>query len=258
MPGSDLCTTTHHGRVAFVTGSARGIGYEIARVLAHDGADVVLFDLLDSVTGAAEALTAEFGVRSLGIQGSVSDAAAVHAAIARATEVFGRVDILVNNAAITTNVDRVVRMEVDRFRRDLEVNLVGAFLCAQAVLPGMMGREWGRIINISSGAAELGGFGQAGYVASKAGLLGLTRTLALEVARKNITANALMPGLIDAPAAEAIRGDMRERIAALIPSRRLGTPQEVAYTVSFLASGRASYINGESIFVSSGQELFVF
>lgn len=248
----------HDGRVAFVTGAGRGIGREIARVLAFDGADVVLFDVLDTVSDAAAAIAAECGRRTLGVRGSVTDEDAVRCAVAEAGEKLGQVDILVNNAALTTNVDRVVNMPVDRFRRDIEVNLVGAFTCTRHVLPGMLARQWGRIVNISSGAAELGSFGQSGYSASKSGMLGLTRSVALECARKQVTCNAVMPGLIDAPAAEAIRGDMRERISALIPSRRLGTPQEVAYTVSFLASARASYINGESIFVSSGQELFVF
>lgn len=255
---SRLLPFSHAGKVAFITGGARGIGFEIARVLAFDGADVVLFDLLDTVDDSAAAIAREHGVKTVGIQGSVTDEAAVVRAMAEAAEKLGYVSILVNNAAITTNVDRVVNMSVDRFRRDVEINLIGAFTCAKHVLPGMLAAEWGRIINISSGAAELGSFGQSGYSASKSGMLGLTRSLALEYARKQITCNAVMPGLIDAPAAEAIRGDMRERIAALIPSRRLGTPQEVAYTVSFLASERASYVNGESIFVSSGQELFVF
>lgn len=255
---SPLLSFGHAGRVALVTGGARGIGYEIARVLAFDGADVVLFDLLDTVSEAAAAIAEEHGVRALGIRGSVTDEEAVAQAVAEAAAKLGPVGILVNNAAITTNVDRVVNMSVDRFRNDVEINLVGAFTCAKHVLPGMLAAEWGRIVNISSGAAELGSFGQAGYSASKSGMLGLTRSMALEYARKKITCNAVMPGLIDAPAADAIRGDMRERIAALIPSRRLGTPQEVAYMVSFLASERASYINGESIFVSSGQELFVF
>lgn len=254
----NLLRHSHEGRVALVTGGARGIGYEIARVLAFDGADVVLFDLLGGVSDAADAITGECGRRALGVQGSVTDEKAVMRAIAEAGESLGQVDILVNNAALTTNVDRVVNMPVDRFRHDIEVNLVGAFSCIKHVLPGMLARQWGRIINISSGAAELGSFGQSGYSASKSGMLGLTRSVALECARKQVTCNAVMPGLIDAPAADGIRGDMRERISALIPSRRLGTPQEVAYTVSFLASARASYINGESIFVSSGQELFVF
>lgn len=255
---SPLLSFGHAGKVALVTGGARGIGYEIARVLAFDGADVVLFDLLDTVSESAAAIAEEHGVRALGIRGSVTDEEAVAQAVAEAAAKLGPVGILVNNAAITTNVDRVVNMSVDRFRNDVEINLVGAFTCAKHVLPGMLAAEWGRIVNISSGAAELGSFGQAGYSASKSGMLGLTRSMALEYARKKITCNAVMPGLIDAPAADAIRGDMRERIAALIPSRRLGTPQEVAYMVSFLASERASYINGESIFVSSGQELFVF
>lgn len=253
-----LLRHNHEGRVAFVTGAGRGIGYEIARVLAFDGADVVLFDVLDAVSDAADAIARECGRRTLGIQGSVTDEDAVRCAVTESSDRLGQVDILVNNAALTTNVDRIVNMTVDRFRRDIEVNLVGAFTCTKHVLPGMLRCEWGRIVNISSGAAELGSFGQSGYSASKSGMLGLTRSVALECARKQITCNAVMPGLIDAPAAEAIRGDMRERITALIPSRRLGTPLEVAYTVSFLVSARASYINGESIFVSSGQELFVF
>lgn len=255
---AELLSFGHRGKVAMVTGGARGIGYEIARVLAFDGADVVLLDRLDEVTESARCLEQEIGVRVLGVKGSVTDESAVADAVAQAAETLGPISILVNNAAITTNVDRVINMPVDRFRNDVEVNLVGAFICTKHVLPGMLNAEWGRIINISSGAAELGSFGQSGYSASKAGMLGLTRSTALEYARKNITCNAILPGLIDAPAAEAIRGDMRERIAALIPTRRLGTPQEVAYAVSFLASSRASYINGASLFVSSGQELFVF
>ena len=249
----------HEGRVALVTGAARGIGFEIARILAADGARVALLDILaPEVTEAAAEIADETGAATLGLAADVTDPEAVSAAVQTAEGALGPLGILVNNAALTTNVDRVVAMSPDRFARDLQVNLTGAFICIRAVLPGMTAAGWGRIVNISSGAAELGSFGQAGYAASKAGLIGLTRSVALEAARKGVTCNALLPGLIDAPAAAAIRGDMRERISALIPTRRLGTPAEVAYAVSWLASARASYVNGASLFVSSGQELFVF
>ena len=247
----------HHGKVAVVTGAARGIGYEIARVLAHDGADVVLVDLLDEVVDSASRIARETGRRTLGLVVDVTDEAAVERAFRDSGDAVGPAAILVNNAAITDNVDRVVNMPVSTFARDLEVNLTGTFTCTKYALPAMLEAQWGRIVNISSGAAELGSFGQAGYAASKAGVLGLTRSVALEYARKGVTCNALLPGLIEAPAAAGIRGDMRERITNLIPTRRLGTPAEVAYAASWLASERASYVNGASLFVSSGQELFV-
>lgn len=255
---TEIVPQGHHGKVALVTGAARGIGFEIARVMAHDGADVVMVDMLEQVAESASAITAETGRKALGIVGDVTGEAAVQAAFQQARDALGPVLILINNAAITNNVARVVNMPVSDFAHDLEVNLTGTFTCIRHALPGMLEAGWGRIVNISSGAAELGSFGQAGYAASKAGILGLTRSVALEYARKGVTCNALLPGLIDAPAAAAIRGDMRDRIASLIPTRRLGTPAEVAYAASWLASGRASYINGASLFVSSGQELFVF
>lgn len=248
----------HAGKVALVTGAARGIGYAIARVLAHDGADVALLDQAENVVESARAIKAETGRATVGVVADVTNDADIDHAFATAEKELGDVAILVNNAAITTNVDRIVKMSAERFAKDLDVNLTGTFRCTQRALPKMIEREWGRIVNISSGAAELGSFGQAGYSASKAGIVGLTRTTALEYARKGITCNALLPGLIDAPAAASIRDDMRERIAQLIPTRRLGTPEEVAYAASWFASSRASYVNGASLFVSSGQELFVF
>lgn len=254
----EIVSQRHDGRVALVTGAARGIGYEIARVLAHDGADVVMVDLLDKVLESSEAVGAETGRSTLGLVADVTDEEAVQGVLRRARDALGPAQILVNNAAVTDNVGRVVNMAVSDFARDLQVNVVGTFTCTKCALPDMVEARWGRIVNISSGAAELGSFGQAGYAASKAGILGLTRSVALEHARHGVTCNALLPGLIDAPAAAGIRGDMRERIASLIPTRRLGTPAEVAYAASWLASARASYVNGASLFVSSGQELFVF
>jgi len=248
----------HAGKVALVTGAARGIGYAIARILAHDGADVALLDMAENVVESAAAISEETGRACVGVVADVTANEKVENAFAAVEKQLGKVSILVNNAAITNNVDRIFKMAPDRFSHDLDVNLTGTFRCMQRALPNMMEAGWGRMVNISSGAAELGSFGQAGYSASKAGILGLTRSAALEYARGGITCNAVLPGLIDAPAAASIRDDMRERIVQLIPTRRLGTPEEVAYAVSWLASERASYVNGASLFVSSGQELFVF
>jgi len=248
----------HAGKVALVTGAARGIGYTIACILAHDGADVALLDRTENVSESANRIREETGRATVGIVADVTVDANVDQAFATVEQELDDVTILVNNAAVTTNVDRIIKMSADRFTRDLDVNLTGTFRCTRRALPKMIERGWGRVVNISSGAAELGSFGQAGYAASKAGILGLTRSTALEYARNGVTCNAVLPGLIDAPAAASIRDDMRERIAQLIPTRRLGTPEEVAYAVSWLASSRASYVNGASLFVSSGQELFVF
>jgi NAD(P)-dependent dehydrogenase (short-subunit alcohol dehydrogenase family) len=247
----------HVGKVALVTGAARGIGYAIARILAHDGADVALLDLSETVSESASRIKEETSRAAVGVVADVTVEGDVDQAFATVEQTLGDIAILVNNAAITSNVDRIIKMSAERFSRDLDVNLTGIFRCTRRALPGMIGRGWGRIVNISSGAAELGSFGQSGYSASKAGILGLTRSTALEYARNGVTCNALLPGLIDAPAATSIRDDMRERIARLIPTRRLGTPEEVAYAASWLASSRASYVNGASLFVSSGQELFV-
>lgn len=247
----------HTGRVAFVTGAARGIGLSIAEVLAADGATVALFDLDDEVHARATSLT-ERGGRAIGVTGDVSSPDDVHAAFAQVRDAVGDVAILVNNAAIADRFAKVVDLDLADWQRQVAVNLTGALVTSQAALPAMAAAGWGRIVMISSGAAELGGVGQVGYTASKAGLLGMTRTIALEHARDGVTCNALMPGLIDTDTAAAIRDDLRDRIVRRIPVRAMGRPEDVAYAVSWLASERAGYINGTTSFVSAGQELFTF
>lgn len=241
-----------------VTGAARGIGFSVARVLALDGARVALLDRDPIVTEQAAAVASEHHVDTFGVVADMISVDSVRDAFAAVRDVLGAVDILVNNAAIATEFARVEDMELDSWQRQLSVNLTGPLIATQAALPDMISRGWGRIVMISSGAAELGGVGQAGYVASKAGLVGLAKTIALEHARDGITCNSLLPGLINTETADAIRDDIRERIISRIPTRRMGEPEEVAYTVSWLASERASYMNGASLFVSSGQELFSF
>lgn len=257
MTAPGLRPVGHDGRVALVTGAARGIGLAIAEVLAADGAAVALFDLSDTVHECAAEL-GERDVRAVGITGDVSSPEAVREGFAEVRDRLGSVDILVNNAAIADQFAKVTDLELSAWEQQLAVNLTGALLTSQAALPAMVETGWGRIIMISSGAAELGGVGQVGYTATKAGLLGMTRTIALEHARDGITCNALMPGLIDTDTAAAIRDDLRERIVRRIPARKMGQPEDVAYAVSWLASDRAGYVNGTTSFVSAGQELFTF
>lgn len=247
--------TQHAGKVALVTGAARGIGQATARILAEDGADVVVTDQHEGVFETVQAIEA-LGRRSLGLVFDVADHAATRREIGRAIEALGRVDMLVNNAGITTNYGTARSMPREKWDWEIGVNLGGAFNCLQAVLPGMIERRWGRIISISSIVGLMGLHGAPAYAASKAGLLGLTKTVALENARYGITCNAVCPGLIKVDKPTVRTPELTERMSNTIPSREWGRPEDIAYAVSFLASDRARYINGIELPVDAGVRLW--
>ena len=268
------------GRVALVTGGSRGLGRADALTLARAGADVVIADILvESDTSAAEeygalaqAAVAQgmvhtestveeiclLGRRSLAVRCDVTDREDVDAAVARVVEELGGIDILVNNAGTLDHVGQFGDQRLDLWERDLRVNLTGAFNCAQAVWPQMRERRWGRIVNMASVAGTLGGFGQASYSTTKAGILGLTRTLAMEGGRHGITCNAIVPGIIGTEAFHMANPAMNERIASRTVFKRPGEPQDIANAIAFLCSDLASYITGIELNVSGGVELFVF
>jgi 3-oxoacyl-[acyl-carrier protein] reductase len=269
------------GRVAIVTGASRGLGRADALTLARAGADVVLADIqLESDAGAeaerygplAQAArarglvhterTAEeirgLGRRALALKCDVTVREQVDAVVALALEELGSVDILVANAATLDHLARFERQSPELWERDLSVNLTGVFNCAQAVWAGMAERGWGRIVTMASVAGTLGGFGQASYATTKAGVLGLTKTLALEGARHGITANAVVPGIIATEAFLFGDSEMNERMVRRTAMRRAGEPQDVANAVAFLCSDLASYVTGVGLEVSGGIELFTF
>jgi 3-oxoacyl-[acyl-carrier protein] reductase len=268
------------GRVALVTGGSRGLGRADALTLARAGADVVIADILvESDTSAAEdygtlaqAAVAQgmvhtestveeirrLGRRALALKCDVTDREQVDAAVALAHEELGAVDILVNNAGTLDHVAQFHDQRLDLWERDLRVNLTGAFNCAQAVWPHMKERRWGRIVNMASVAGTLGGFGQASYSTTKAGILGLTRTLAMEGGRHGITCNAIVPGVIGSEAFHMANPAMNARIEARTVFKRHGEPQDIANAIAFLCSDLASYITGIELNVSGGVELFVF
>jgi len=269
------------GRVAFVTGGSRGLGRADALTLARAGADVVVADLLveselSEETDRYGALATvarqqglvhteetvaeirELGRRALAVRCDVTDRAQVDAAVARTVEELGSVDILVNNAGTLDHVGQFQDQSPELWQRDLQVNLTGAFNCSQAVWPHLKERGWGRIVNMASVAGTLGGFGQASYSTTKAGLLGLTKTLAMEGGRHGITCNAIVPGVIGTEAYHLGNPAMNERIVNRTVLRRPGEPQEIANAVAFLCSDLASYITGIELNVAGGVELFVF
>ncbi|MFN2471877.1 MAG: SDR family NAD(P)-dependent oxidoreductase [Gaiellaceae bacterium] len=269
------------GRVAFVTGGSRGLGRSDALTLARAGADVVIADIqLESDAGEdaarygalarvaraqgvvyTEATADEIrglGRRSLALKCDVTDREQVGAAVARTLAEFGSVDILVNNAGTLDHLGQLPDQRPGLWERDLRVNLTGAFNCAQAVWPHMRERGWGRIVNMASVAGTLGGFGQASYSTTKAGLLGLTRSLALEGARHGITVNAIVPGVIATEAFHFGNAEMNERMIRRTAFRRHGEPQDVANAIAFLCSDLAGYITGVGLHVSGGIELFTF
>ena len=198
------------------------------------------------------------GRRAVAIRCDVTDREQVRAAVDRVVEDLGPVDILVNNAGTLDHLAQLPQQAPELWERDLRVNLTGAFNCSQAVWDGMAERGWGRIVNMASVAGTLGGFGQASYSTTKAGLLGLTKSLALEGARRGITANAIVAGIIATESFELGDPAMRERMERRTAFRRAGTPDDVANVVAFLCSDLAGYITGAEINVTGGIELFVF
>lgn len=239
------------GKVALVTGSTRGLGRAMAERLAVEGASVV-------VTGrdgrraqeVAEQLVAQ-GHQAIGLALEVSDAASVANALNEIEERLGPVDILVNNAGINRDM-LLVRMDEEAWEEVMRVNVTGAYRLAKGVLRGMMKRRWGRIINVSSVVGLIGNPGQTNYGASKAALIGFTKSLAREVASRGITVNAVAPGFIQSDMTDALSAEQKERLADKIPMGRIGRPEEVASCVAFLASDDAAYITGHTLVVDGG------
>ena len=241
---------TFAGKTAIVTGAARGIGFEVARLLAEGGATVVLVDVLaDALAAAAGRLPGAKAV--LTYQVNVTDEAAVEAMIGDVAEKCGTVDILVNNAGITRD-DLLLRMDADQWDLVMAVNLKGTFLMTKHAARYMVRQKGGHIVNMASVSGLVGNPGQANYSASKAGVVGFTRTVARELARKNICCNAVAPGFIDTDMTQVLPEKAKEMALAAIPMKRMGSVTDVARAVCFLASDEAAYITGHVLPVDGG------
>lgn len=241
-------------RVALVTGAAGGIGAAIAQLLAQQGMDLALLDLVEPPLALRQSLQAA-GARYAFAQGDLGNPEEAWRLVEMLVAELGPIDCLVNNAGLTRHVAPVTRIKNHFWQRELATNLSGPLYLMQAVLPSMVARGWGRIVNISSMAARAGLYHQAGYSATKTALLGLTRNVALEHARDGITCNAVLPGLIATEAVRAMPPAIVAETVSLVPARRLGSPQEVAALVGFLSSDEAAFINGAEIDVGGGAHL---
>lgn len=237
-------------RVAIVTGASRGIGRAIALALARQGARVVTAARGDHAAAVAAEIAAAGG-QAVAASVDVTDASSVAAMVAETLERFGRVDVLVNNAGITRD-QLMVRMKPEDWDAVVRTNLTAAFTCTQAVLRSMIKQRGGRIISISSVVGQAGNAGQANYAAAKAGLIGFSKSLALEVASRGVTVNVVAPGLIETDMTRALPEEARKTWAEKIPLGRVGAPEDVAGAVCFLASDEASYITGQVIAVNGG------
>lgn len=241
------------GRVALVTGASRGIGRAIALSLAAGGAHVIAAARGENAKGTVDAIVAAGGQATCATL-DVTDAASVEAVVKATLEAHGKIDILVNNAGVTRD-QLMLRMKREDWDAVISANLTGAFTCVQAVLKSMVRARYGRIVTITSVVGEAGNAGQANYAASKAGLIGFTKAMALEVASRGITVNAVAPGLIDTDMTRAISEGAHEEWAKKIPLQRLGTPEDIAAAVRFLASDEAAYITGHVLAVNGGMHM---
>jgi len=271
------------GKVALVTGASRGLGRADALKLAEAGADVIVTDILIEDDENLETTSERLGpvaqimtqtkqiftksttdqIRSLGRRSAafrmdVTNRSEVENVFREVKEQFGRIDILINNAGTLDHTARLEDQNDEYWERDLRVNLTGAFNCSKVAWPYMKEQQWGRIVNMASVAGTLGGYGQASYSTTKAGILGLTKSLALEGAKYNITVNAIIPGIIKTEAFEMTNPGMRERMIARTAFKRPGEPSDIANAIAFLASEQAGYITGVGLPVAGGIDLFTF
>jgi 3-oxoacyl-[acyl-carrier protein] reductase len=251
---------SNEGKVALVTGGSGGLGSIHCLSLAAAGykVAVVAHTHLEKAKDVVSQI-AKMGKKAMALKMDVANADEVDNSVASVEKTLGPVDVLVNNAA--TGIVRAItiaKMKAEDWAHDVSVNLTGPFNTIKRCLPGMMERGWGRIINISSIAGTMGGAGQCSYAATKAGLIGLTKTVALEAARKGVTCNAVVLGIVNGGAFHTVAPEFQERIIKSMALRRPGTPREISNIVVFLASEESSYITGEAIEVSGGAGLFIF
>ena len=251
---------TIEDKVALVTGGSGGLGRVHCLSLAKAGCNIAVtgHSHLEKAEAVVEEIQA-MGRKAIAVKMDVADLAEVQEGVKKVEEALGPVDILVNNAAFgIVRAVTIANMEKKDWDRDLSVNITGAFNTIKCCMPGMLERGWGRIINISSIAGTMGGFGQCSYAATKAALIGLTKTVALEGARKGVTCNALVLGVFDGGSFYEVAPEFRERIIKRLAMRRMGDPQELSNVLTFLASEESGYLTGEAIEVSGGASLFTF
>jgi len=242
------------GKIAVVTGGAQGIGQAIATTLAQEGADVVVADLNANRCEETVSRVKQLGRKAMAVSVNVGDWDQVKSMIDRVQQEWERIDILVNNAGITRD-GLLLRMKEEDWQSVLQVNLTGTFYCIKAVLPTMSRQRNGRIVNIASIVGAIGNIGQANYAASKAAVIGLTKTVAREYASRNITVNAVSPGFIDTAMTQDLSADTKEALLNQIPLKRLGQASDIADAVSFLSSEKAGYITGHVLHVNGGMHM---
>jgi 3-oxoacyl-[acyl-carrier protein] reductase len=239
------------GKRALVTGASGGIGGAIARALHRQGATVAI---AGRNRAALDALAGELGDRVHVIEGDLGDPASADAMLAAAESALGGIDILVNNAGLTRD-NLAMRLKDEDWQAVIDVNLTATFRLSRAVLRGMMKARWGRIINITSIVGVTGNPGQANYAASKAGMIGMSKAMAAEVASRGITINCIAPGFIATAMTDSLGGDQKEKLSAAIPSGRLGTPDDIAASAVYLASDEAAYVTGQTLHVNGGMAM---
>ncbi|UEM22588.1 3-oxoacyl-[acyl-carrier-protein] reductase [Skermanella mucosa] len=239
------------GKSALVTGASGGIGAAIARALHAQGASVALSG---TKVEALEALAAELGARAFVVPANLSDTAATEALVKNAEAAMGQVDILVNNAGLTRD-GLAMRMKDEDWQLVLDVNLTAGFRLSRAVLRGMMKRRWGRIIGITSIVGVTGNPGQANYAASKAGMIGMSKALAAEVASRNITVNCVAPGFIATAMTDVLPDEQKQKLTGAVPAGRLGDPGDIAAGVVYLASEQAGYVTGQTLHINGGMAM---